>query len=72
MRFAFTLFALALATPAPAEPADALAKLSWMAGGWIEETATATTRETWLPPWAAPWPGSARRTGRAASRALST
>jgi len=50
MRLVFTLFALALGTSAQAAPADDLAKLSWLAGSWIEQTATTTTRETWLPP----------------------
>lgn len=50
MRLVFTLLALALGTSAQAAPADDVAKLSWMAGSWIEDKVTATTRETWLPP----------------------
>lgn len=50
MRLAFTLLAIALATSAQAAPADYLAKLSWLAGSWIEQKAATTTRETWLPP----------------------
>jgi hypothetical protein len=50
MRLVFTLIALALGTSARSAPADDVAKLSWLAGSWIEEKAIATTRETWLPP----------------------
>ena len=50
MRLAFTLLALALGAPAQAATADDVAKLSWLAGSWIEETVTTTTQETWLRP----------------------
>jgi len=50
MRLVFTLLALALGTSAHAAPADDVAKLSWIAGSWVEEKAGVTTRETWLPP----------------------
>ena len=49
MRLAFAL-ALLLATPAAADPAEEVAKLSWMAGTWIQEKDGVTTRETWLAP----------------------
>lgn len=49
MRIALVL-ALLAATPAYAAPADDVAGLSWMAGGWTETKDGVTTRETWLAP----------------------
>lgn len=50
MRIALALTAFAVATAAQAAPADDVARLSWMAGSWVEEKAGVVTRETWLPP----------------------
>ncbi len=51
MRIALALIPLVLAATAThAAPADEVAKLSWMAGSWIQEKDGVTTRETWLPP----------------------
>ena len=50
MRIALALIALAAATASQAAPADDVAKLSWMAGSWVQENAGVMTRETWLPP----------------------
>ncbi|MBU1378952.1 MAG: hypothetical protein KKE02_07710 [Alphaproteobacteria bacterium] len=50
MRIALALIGFAVATAAHAAPMDEIAKLSWMAGSWIEDKVTSTTRETWLPP----------------------
>jgi hypothetical protein len=50
MRVALVLIVFAAATAAQAAPADDVAKLSWIAGSWVEEKGGVTTRETWLPP----------------------
>ena len=50
MRIALALAVLAAAPLAHAAPAEDVAKLSWMAGGWISERNGVVTRETWLPP----------------------
>lgn len=50
MRIALALIALAATTASQAAPADDVAKLSWMAGSWVEEKDGVITRETWLPP----------------------
>lgn len=49
MRIATVLLWLT-ASAAHASPADEVAKLSWMAGAWIQEADGVVTRETWLPP----------------------
>ena len=52
MRIVAILIALTATTAASAAPAEDVAKLSWLAGSWSEETVTTTTQETWLPPMA--------------------
>ena len=42
--------ATATAPARAADPAADVAKLSWMAGSWVEVKDGVTTRETWLPP----------------------
>ena len=49
MILAILAAAAATATATP-DPAAAVAKLSWIAGSWIEQKDGVTVRETWLPP----------------------
>jgi len=42
--------ATATAPATAADPAADVAKLSWMAGSWIQDKDGTTVRETWLPP----------------------